>query len=428
MDQAIIFSSGKKTIEVNGLDALVQFSHYDPNKPELFLDGIELSEDLESIFGTVFYAKGTQINPQRVSRLIELRASNPSLDFIFNLKQSIILIQNFRKEIKQQFFELLDRQSRSKDFSYFVSQIDVNIKSFIDDVLSDENITLALYQVRFLCQNSEKSRAELFFEHSINVALFSIAIATSEEYAKIVGKDKTKLVDIYKVGLFHNYGALNIIDTIFDVPEDKRLDVYWDANRKGYSALDKHLFNFDTLKTLHYLGKYYFGEKDFVKSNDWPAIMANIVLVADAFISKESGLFEKPQQVRKVVDYLNVKVTEKELNQLPVLALTKGLNLHDIFDFYKELSTLIKECPYDSGVAYPFVGFKSPTVFVCKKEVKVCKHIDSNKKAVNLIKQLGELKPGQYRLCRYLTKKLQTFYNKHYLEIKDSISVKEKLG
>ena len=79
-------------------------------------------------------------------------------------------------------------------------------------------------------------------------------------------------------------------------------------------------------------------------------------------------------------------------------------------------------------VAYPFVGFKSPTVFVCKKEVKVCKYIDSNKKAVNLIKQLGELKPGKYRLCRYLTKKLQTFYNKHYLEIKDSISVKENPG
>jgi len=35
-----------------------------------------------------------------------------------------------------------------------------------------------------------------------------------------------------------------------------------------------------------------------------------------------------------------------------------------------------------------------------------------------IIKPLGDLNPGEYRLCKYLTKKLKAFYKDHYLEIK----------
>ena len=418
MNQINIYPSDKKTIEVNGMNSLIQFSRYKTNRPELFMDGLELYEDLKNKFGTILYTKGTKITYKHIARLIELREFNPGLDFIFKLKPSITLVQNFRNEIKEHFLALFDQQRKTKVYRHFLSQTEEDIKSFIDDVLSDENITIALYQTRYICQNSAKIKSELFFEHPINVTLFSLAIALSEEYREIVRKEKAKLVDICKVSLFHNYGALNKINTILDTPKHKRFEIYWDANRKGYSSLDKHLFNNDILNSFQLVSKYYLGKEDIIKSYDWPAVMANIVLVADIFLCQESGLFDKPQSARDVINYLNVKVTKKELNRLPVYVLTKGLNFKDIFYFYRELSLLIKECQYDSGVPYPLDRFKSPTVFVCKKEVKVCKYIDPNRKAINLIKPLGELKPGQYRLCRYLTKKLKDFYKDHYLEIK----------
>ncbi|MFC1561071.1 hypothetical protein ACFL4V_01190, partial [Candidatus Latescibacterota bacterium] len=382
--------------------------------------GLELYEDLKNKYGTILYTKGTKITSKHIARLIELREFNPDLDFIFKLKLSVTLVQNFRNEIKGHFLALFEHQRKTKVYRQFLSQIEENINIFIDDVLSDENITIALYRTKYICQNSAKSKSKLFFEHPINVTLFSLAIASSEEYREIVRKDKTKLVDICKVGLFHNYGALNKIDIILDTPEHKRFEIYWDANRKGYSSLDKHLFNNDVFNTFHFLSKYYLGKRDIITSNNWPAVMTNIVLVADAFICQESGLFVKPQSVRNVINYLNVKVAKKELNRLPVNVLTKGLHFKDIFYFYKELSSLVKECRYDSGVPYPFDRFKSPTVFICKKEVKACKYIDPNRKAIKIIKPLGELKPGEYRLCRYLTKKLKDFYKDHYLEIKKS--------
>jgi hypothetical protein len=426
MNQVNFSSSGSNTIDLNGMDNLLAFSRYNPDKPESLLEGMELDEDLTIRFGTILYAKGTKFTPKHITRLIQLQESNPSLDFIFKLKRNAELIKSFSNEIKKHFVTLVNHLSKTLAFSNLLSQIDGDIDSFIDDILTDESITLSLFQARYTCQNSEKNRSKIIFDHSLNVALFSLAIASSEEYSKIVGKDKAKLTNIFKAGLFHNYGALNKIDTIMKAPEDKRFSIYWEANRNGYSSLDHNIFSFDIINAFLFLGNYYLGKKDFVTGKNWPEIIANIVLVAEAFLSREIGLFADPRPMKKVIDYLNIKVSQNDYSTRPVLALTKGLNLTDIFDFYKELNTLTSECPYDSGVAYPLTGFKSPTLFICEKGVNVCKHIDSSKKAVNLVKRLGKLKPGQYHICILLTNKLQSFYKKHYVEIKDIVAAKEK--
>ncbi len=426
MNNVEIFSSGKNSIDIQGMDDFIQFSRYDPYKPELFLHGIELYENLITKYGTILYARGTKITPKHLERLLQLRESNPNLDFPFILKKNAELIQSFRNEIKENLFILVNRQTKKSQFKALLSQINVDIESFIDDILADENITLALYHTRYTCNNSEKKKSTLFFEHSLNVAIFSLAIASSFDYSKIIDKDKSKLADIFKVGLFHNYGSLSTIDSILKAPDDTIFDLYWEANRKGYSAFKHTLLNYDILNAFRLLGNYHKGQKDFIKSTDWPAVIANIVLVADTFITRENGLFSESQSITSVVDYLNIKVTENEFNLLPVLTLTKGLNLRKIFDFYKELNNLIKECPYNSGVAYPLRGFKSPTLFVCKKGVNVCKHLDQSKKAVNLSYPLGELKPGNYHMCLHLTNKLMTFYKKHYVEIKEVVAVNKK--
>ena len=121
MNQINIFSSGKDSIDIKGLDSLVQFSRYDPKKQELFLDGIELYEDLKIRFGSVLYAKGTKITPERIDRLLQLRESNPTLNLFFKLKRNVEIIQTFRNEIREQFFSLVNRQTKTLAFKNLIS-------------------------------------------------------------------------------------------------------------------------------------------------------------------------------------------------------------------------------------------------------------------------------------------------------------------
>ena len=427
MNQIDIFSTEHDTIDIDGIDAIVQFSRYKPDEPDLFFDGLELAEDLMTQSETILYTEGTLISPQRIARLLKLRETNPDIELSFKIKRSEKLIQNFRNEIKEQMIDLFNRGQKSKVFRELLNQIDENIESFIDDVLSEENITLAIYKTRFICESLKTKRSEIYFNHSFNVALFSVAIASSENYADVVGKDKVKLIEIFKVGLFHNYGALTRIENVLKASEDKQFQMYWDENRNGYSTLEKLNFNSEIMNSIRFIYGYYMGIKKFINMNEWPATMANIVLVAEAFLQKVGGLFGASQQVREVVDNLNVQMMEEALNKMAVSVLTSELNFKDIFDFYEELDSLIAECPYgNSGFPYPLTGFKSPTIVICKNEVIKCKYIDVTYKAVNLIKSLGGLEQGSYHRCSLLTLKLNRIYDKHYEEIKDSVVHKEK--
>lgn len=424
MNQTEIFSIEKDTIEINTIDTMIQFTRYDPYDEDSFLDGLELSDDLTNRFGTILYSRGTKITPHRIARLIELRESNPTLDFYFRINRSTKLIESFHKEIKEQILSLFNRLKRNQAYSDFLSQIGENIESFCDEILTEENITMLLYQMRFICKTSKKYKSLLFQEHPVNVALISLAIASSKIYANVIGKCKTKLLEICKVSLFHNYGALTQIERILKIPEEIRFQKYWEANREGYLSLDELNLNISMKEALNFVGEYYIGRKDFITGNDWPSIMANIVVVADMFLQKESGLFGEPLPSRKVIDQLNVRVAERGLNETAVLALTLGLNLKEIFDFYSELNNLIRECPYNSAVPYPLVGFKSPTIFLCKNDVTKCKHIKTSMKAVTLLQDLGELKKGKYSRCWLLTPKLIAFYKSHYKSIKGIVASK----
>ena len=426
MSQYDIFSIEHDSIDLDGIEAIMEFARYNPNEPNLFLDGLLLSEDLTTTSGTL-YTQGTEITPERIERLLQLRESNPSLELLFKIKRSAKLIQKFRSDIKKQINEIFTHRQKTKVFHDLLSHISENIDSFIDELLSDENITMAIYKMRFICESTKTKRSLSFFNHSLNVTLISLAIASSEQFANTVGKDKEKLVEICKVALFHNYGALTRIDNILKTSEDKWLDLYCDANRNGISSMDNLKFGFDIIEPIRLICGYYMGEKDFIRRNEWAATIANIILVADIFLQRESGLFGAPQQIKEIVDRLNVKVVEKELNDTAVQALTLGLNMQDIFDFYQELNKLNKLCPYDySGVPYPLTGFKSPTLYICKNDVTQCKFIERSLYSVKLIRSMGELKPGKYHRCFLLTLKLGNFYKKHYKSIKQNTTHKEK--
>ncbi|MBT4483242.1 MAG: hypothetical protein HOC71_06150 [Candidatus Latescibacteria bacterium] len=425
MSQNDIFSSEQDTIEIDGIGLLVQFTRYNPKEPESFLDGIELAEDLLGKDDTIYYTKGTSIDPKRIERLIKLCKTTPGLELSIKIKRSAKFIQNFHHEIKKQMADLYKKRQKNAVSKKLFSNISEDINSFFNDFLSNETNVLSIGKVKYICESLKKGRAELFYHHSFNVALFSVAIASSELYKNNVREDKAKLGEIYKAGLYHNYGALTNIENILKISEDKQLRMYWDENSKEYSSLDKLNFSSEIMDSIRFINEYNMGRKEFINSNEWPATMANVVLVADAFLRKESGLFGARQSAKDITDKLNVQAMGKELNELVVQTLTLELNLEDFFDFYQQLDHLSKVCLYDnSAVPYPLTGYMSPTIYVCKNKVMKCKYLDKAQKAVNLAKTLGVLKQGSYNRCLLLSPKLKIFYEKHYEEIKESVKHK----
>ena len=419
MNEGDFFSLDSDTIDLSGINAIMKFARFKPNEPDVFLEGLELDEDLATSSGTL-YTKGTEISPDRIARLLRLRESNPNIELSFKIKRSNKLIQKLSSEINGEMTEVFKRRGGNKVFHDLLSNIGENIESFIDEILSQENITLSIYNMKFMCDSSDNKKSSLFFNHSLNVVLFSLAIAKYEKYTNIIGINKEKLVEISKVGFFHNFGALTRIDKIMKAPEEDWFQLYWEANRNGYLSLGNLQLSTDIMESIRLLCEYYNkGRKNFTTSNEWPATMANIVLVAELFLRKESGLFGAPQQVREIVDELNVMAAEYALNKKVVQVLTLGLNLKDILDFYKVLNSLAKQCPFNfSGVPYPLTGFKTPTIYICKNNVAQCEHIEKSLFSVNLVKPMGVLKPGKYHRCWLLTPKLSEFYKKYHWEIK----------
>ena len=421
-----ILSLEGEYISIQGLDNIVKFTRFHSVNVQQFLDGLELAEDLKSHTGMTLYTKDTEVSHDRISKLVRLRESNPDVDFDFIIKRSETLFEKFRQEIKERVLNQLKRRQTTKVFKDLMVVVTSKIESILDQMLADENLTLSLYQIRFICETAESPRANFFADHSINVALFSLAIATSNKMEEFIGKDNAKLTEIVKMALFHNYGALLRIDEILELSGDKRVQKYRETNLKGLDKLAPLKLSYDSMMGIRGLHDYHAGRRDFIGKLGGPELFANILVVVDLFLQNESGLFAEPTVARTVVDNMNVKAMGKELNDVVIQALTLGLNLNDIFDFYAELDRLINKCPYESAVPYPLTGFKSSTIFVCKKRVTKCSYLELSVKAVNLIIKLGELEAGEYNRCKLLTPELMSFYDEHYEEIKESASESSK--
>ncbi|MFC1614527.1 hypothetical protein ACFL5K_04455 [Gemmatimonadota bacterium] len=409
---------------IQGLDIITKFTRFHPVNTSVFLDGLELAENLTAEAGTILYTKDTEITHERVAKLLKLRESNTSLDFSFMIKRNEKLLNILREEIKGRVLKLLKRRQATKTYKDLMVVVADSIEPIIDKILEDENILLELYQLRFICESAEIQRSVFYADHSINVALFCLAIITSNKLEDAAGKDKERLAEIVKAALFHNYGALLEIDDILHSPSEERVKKYWEATLKGIDKLAPLKFSYDMMMGIRGLCDYHSGRRDFVGKLEGAELFANILVVAELFLRKESGLFGEALDSRTVVDQMNVKAMGKELNDVIIQALTLGLNLNDIFDFYTELDRLVNLCPHESAVAYPLTGFNSPTIFVCKKHVARCEYLEVSVKAVNLITKLGELQSGEYQRCKLLTPDLMAFYDEFYDDIKASTSNK----
>ncbi|MCL5018858.1 MAG: hypothetical protein M1426_00030 [Patescibacteria group bacterium] len=432
MNKKEAFSIEGGSLIVNGIDTFIKFTRFHPQKPNIFLDGLELGEDLKNNAGVILYTKSTKITIERMARLVNLSESSAAMELSFTIKRTPELIQTFRKEIKGRMEKLLKQRLTNRIFQKFFEPVKSDANRIMDDILSDETMIMAVYKMWFLCQISKSGLGLKFFDHSLQVALFSLAMILSERYKEAVGGDRKRLTEIMKASIIHNYEALNNIDSLLQLPETDRLKAYWEIIRNGYFILGAFRLEYEIMDTVRILCEYFLGRKDFIGHKDlvgkseWPTIMANIILVADAYLQKENGLLGDAQSPRNAIDQLNLRSMEKELNDIAVEVLTIGCNFQDIFDFYREIDRLIQECPYNSAWPYALTGFKSPTIFICKKSVMECYHIERTLQAVTLIQPLRELPEGKYNRCLLLTPKLISFYKDHYNEIKEETLDKAK--
>ena len=220
-----IFSTAAETIELHGLDSILKFTRFHPLNKATFMEGLELADDLKSDSGTILYPNGTEVNYERIERLLKFRESNPDMNFNFKIKRSERLVQKFREEIKERMEYLFSNRKKSKVTGNLMKNIENYFNTIVDKVLADQNTTLALYKMRFTCELAKTQQATRYSDFAMEAAIFSLALATSEKYEPVLGTGEDTLCQFVKAGLFHNYGAVFEIDKIHEIP----------AKRTGFS-------------------------------------------------------------------------------------------------------------------------------------------------------------------------------------------------
>jgi hypothetical protein len=290
-----------------------------------------------------------------------------------------------------------------------------------DKVLESDEMALELYRMRFACEFVENQRAMFFSDHSINTGIFMAAIACTQQFEPHLKNHPEMLSQFMLTGFLHNWGAVMGSERINTSQPEERQSIYWDEVQKNIQNLQNFNLSDDTLQAYRHMCGWQKAERDFVKQDTNSGLVSNVLVVVEMFLRREDGLFGESSATRDIIDYLNVQVMQKQLSDKVVNALTLGLELTDIFDFYAELDRLVKKCPYDSAVPYPLTGLYSPTIFVCKKKVTKCPFLELSVRAVNLVQRLGELGAGEYHRCKLLTPRLNSFYDDHYDDIKRAV-------
>ena len=418
-----LFETTPEEITLHGIDTAVQFTRFKPQKPKQFLGGIILSQDLKNE-DVVLYTKGTEISADRMNRLVRMGESNTKLKLSFSIRRTPELMETFREEILQRIRLRFEPRLKHKVFKDFSAAVAEDLYPLMDEIFGDDNFTLAVYRMKFLARMSKAERAAEYFDHSLKLSTFALAVLATEQYRPALWNEKTKKIEIMKAALIHNYEVFSALDTVLEKPETVRQKAYWDVIRKGYFVLGAFNMGFEVMDALRIMSEYYLGEmkalghKDVVDKSDWPKTMANILIVLDMYLQKESGFYESKVSPRRAIDLLNVLAAEKRLNEQAVAALTLALNFRDIFEFYRELDVLLQQCPSKAAWPYPLTGFKSPTLFICSGKCPECEHMQQSGNAVNLLQPMRDLKVGEYKRCNLLTPKLIQFYKEHYDEIK----------
>jgi len=418
-----IFSLETDTIDIAGLDTLINFSRYQPHLQDNFLTGLLLDKDLISHEGVTLYTQGTTLTPDRIARLIQIHEMHPAFDFEFKIKRGPELIAKFKQDIITKLAKLLAFRSKYKVYSNFFGNKKEEILSYFDNFLASDARILTVYKMKFITNASPMKNSALFFNHSLSLAMFAYALAPTKDINEVTPFSQEEIDELVSAALFHGFGAIHQSDAILKEKPDDRKEVYNDVIRSSPELVKELNPTSRTLEAMKFAGDYNFDAVDFIKEDkDKTCMMANIITVADIFLQTESGLFGVREKISHIIDALNLRALRSKVNPTVVKALTLALQFNDIFDFYQEMENLKNLCRFDGGkhgLPYPMNGFKSPTLFVCKDQKNDCEHFEKSLKAVNVVTNLEDLPIGKYARCTIATHKLLEFYRGHYGEIKE---------
>lgn len=419
-----LFTVTEDAIVIEGIKTLIAFSKYHPIKKDTVLKGLYLAEDLLNEKGGVLYSSGTELDHQVITRLVKTQDLNPETTFQFKVQRSPELTRTLVNRIISDVVRLIRLRSSSKTYSFLFTGQEKQIVQYITEVFTGEDILYALYQQKMMTELVKIKEPAQYYNHALNVAIFSVALARSDNF-KDWNWGKDNYLELVKAAILHNFGSVVKFEDILSKNEEFRKDEYLKALKETDTHTGEFSLGADAKETIHKVIEHFEDPSKLINDTEVSGLYANMILIADIFCNGIQGLFKARLSPRDSVDAMNVQAVEGKLHPKIVEALTQGLTFIDMFDFYREIKRLTRECPYgEYAWPYPMTGFKSPVVFVCKVHKKTCEHYEAGMKAITTYKETGGLAEGQYCRCQLTTPQLQRFYEDHYEEIKEEVVLK----
>ncbi|MFC1563417.1 hypothetical protein ACFL6G_00710 [candidate division KSB1 bacterium] len=406
-------------IHVTGIINLSRLSNYIPTDKNLMYDGVVLADELKDDKGAALFVEGTKLTHNNITKLMKLSEDyRDDFEYDFKLKPKPELINHFRTGILKKIDLLISHRAKYRVYANFFNPVTQNMKTILNELLSDDQLVLHIYMMKFAADNASIKGTKAYFSHVCSTALFSYAVVYIKELHEQTGFSKEDVKDLMKTAFLFAIGALSKVDAIIGLPIENRLEGFKDENRNSTSLFKNLELNQDVVDAIEFINEYQLGCFDIVEMKEKSTWLANIVIVVNKYLLEETGLFDVKNKLKEIIDQINVLAVRKKMNIEVAQSITLGLSMIDVFDFYQELDDLKSMCDHNSALPYPMTGLASPTIFLCRNSIRKCGYLETGTKSVNLLKQTDDLEPGQYSRCSLLSKKLQEFYDRQYNDIK----------
>ena len=413
------------SIEFESLDDLCIFVRYNSKNSKSVPAGYILAEDLMNNKGGVLYAKDTELDAARITRLLRILENNPEIKPSFLIKLNDIVLKIEHGKILAALIRLIESKASRKVYAKLMFSVKTLIESRINDILKEPEIILYISKLKFLEDKSKKSTINPFYNHTLNSLIFSMGITANLIESNEEKFEPKEIGEIGLVALLQNSGGWETSGQFMDLSVEERKKKFIAANEKNQNNLQMYNVKSEVLEAIDYCYDFQTGNFDFFQDDTKTAMYAKIACVGGIFNEAIAGLWGSARAPREVIDSLYLQTQANKIPKSLVDALAKGLKFNDLFDFYRELEVLNNLCKRDSGKAYPMTGFKSPVIFVCQHNLYDCKEFVASAKSITVFKEMGGLEEGSYGRCEGLSDKLIDFYEGHYKEIKDDVTSKK---
>lgn len=413
-----------ESIEIDDIKEVILFSGFRPNSQKSVLRGFVLAQDLVNPKGGILYPKGTELDDEKITRLLRFLEMNDDWKFTFTFAKGDELKETIKSRILGDIARLLKAKAGKQEFVKFISRAKSAIEKYGDDIFTVFEPVIMLLNAKFNEQMNSKDKLSVYYNHTLNTAIVTIGIiqqSIQRQNYKFTAED---IVRATQVSLFHSLGGLETVPFFLERSKEEQKTRYLQGLGNSGESAKRFALHEDIVAAIEMIDAYFKGSREMI-SQDTPATAyANVVIVAHHFHAAISGLFGEPGAVKNSVDQLYVATQGQESQYVKTFvdSLAQGLTFGDLFDFYYEIEKLENSCDYQGGkhgVPYPMTGFQSPVIFVCKAQMTKCPHYSASAKAVTIFKETGKLKEGAYGRCDKLAKGLIKFYDEHYEQIKE---------